>query len=1411
MHRIRYLNGPKAAWAALLGALLLSPTCLWGVPADGGEHTFTQPDGTTIVLTLNGDEYFSWHETRTGYVVLRDQADQWWKYAVARTDTAGFRALDARVGQINPASIGLTPKALPDQDLLRALHERRRPPRDDLQSSTDGPARLPNPPLPASGVVRNIVILACFSDQWNGSTVSPSYGRPPSEYEDLFNQVGYTTDGAAGSVKDYYDEVTYGSLSIESIVTAWVLLPQNQAYYGANDGSGDDLAPQQMVIDAIAAADAAGLDFSSGDGDGDGWVDMLTIMHSGLDESWTGNPSEAIWSHRWAIQDQTVDGVTMSDYSTNPALRYDTTSITRIGVICHELGHVFGLPDLYDYSGTTSGAGKWCLMASGSWGAAYVGGMPTAHRPVHLSAWCKQELGLVQLTEVHSSNAVSLDQVETNAAVHVLRDGAANDEYFLIENRQDVGFDSDISLSASPGILIWHVDNGSNNNDLNNNDHPVVKLEEADANNSLGSRASPIQAGDSWRSGNGIVGGFQDQTDFASANSMLYQLGSPYERFDNSAYYTYNRLTGFSASGPTMGYHAQTLLATLADQTVSTGSYTVSWPACTNATLYELQEGAATIVTSFSDGAESETAMHSDWQVIGDEHRTSDGQYTGSYSYVFQHQGPQQMVLKRTFKLTGATTIVFYYQSRILDPGYLRLQISADDGTTWATLGTYNGNVDWSHVTITNAELLSAVPLSSTCIVRLDWGYHNMGWSTFPPWGVAIDDFQILDMEMAETVWTTLSNSIATTSFDITGRSPGEYPYHVRAYANSAWQEFSPPAYVTVASQGVVATPTFDPVAGEYPGSVTVAISCLTDGATIHYTTDGSEPTGGSSVYVGPMPFTSDTTLKAKGFKDGWTDSQTATATYTVPPQQTVLLRILNTGGMVGGAVSVPLEVERFTGIGAITLRIGYSESVLLHTGVTSSVTGVSFVSSATDGVISIAWADLTAVNPINLGDGLLLHLEFTVLGNPSDTSPIDIETGTELADASGNPLGLELFPGTFSVTQGFDISGAVSSCQVGLGVPDVQLSLSGDTTGTVASAADGGYTFLGVHGDSLTVTPSKTTDLGGVNATDALKVVRHTAGIEPFPLQCQLVAGDVNGSGAVNATDALLIVRHTAGIAPLPAPSWRFLPAHRQYTPLASSLVAEDYEAIRMGDVNHSWQPDPGGAKPAVAADVVEIVLRGLVAATGDHVRVPIEFRGEAKIGALSLSLSYPSDMLSFRGIDEGSGAFRPIVGHQEGLIKIAWADMTGAAPAEAGPGTEIRLQFVAKGRVGQGKIRFLAETELADASGEVIPAGLSEASVTIDPSPGSHRLAQNYPNPFNAETSIRYHLRTRSRVDVSVLDVAGRTIVTLVDGIQSPGPRTIVWNGRDTDGRDMATGVYLCRLLVDGHTEIRKMTLLR
>src|SRR5439155_16407499 len=101
--------------------------------------------------------------------------------------------------------------------------------------------------------------------------------------------------------------------------------------------------------------------------------------------------------------------------------------------------------------------------------------------------------------------------------------------------------------------------------------------------------------------------------------------------------------------------------------------------------------------------------------------------------------------------------------------------------------------------------------------------------------------------------------------------------------------------------------------------------------------------------------------------------------------------------------------------------------------------------------------------------------------------------------------------------------------------------------------------------------------------------------------------------------------------------------------------------------------------------------------------------------------------------------------------------------------------------------------------------PAALDERA------PRAVRLAHNAPNPFNPATTIRFELSLPGRATLRILDVRARLVRVLADGPVGAGPQQVQWDGRDSRGRDAASGLYLYELRALGETRTRKMLLVR
>lgn len=332
-----------------------------------------------------------------------------------------------------------------------------------------------------------------------------------------------------GTAHDYYTEVSYGKVSLGGQVYGPYTGSQTRENYADNNyGIGDNFSRSAglLIWEACQQSDPS-VDYSEYDNDGDGYVDIFTVIHVGYGAEETDNVAD-IWSHEFSLSGWASyggPGVYVTDdpdparpgsnikidvYTINPELSDYSISgkISNIGVFCHEWGHGFGLPDLYITEGQYAGGaglGYFCLMASGSWAGDKPGSVP-----VHPCAWCKYLMGWVEpealergvLEEVSGAEFPTAAQTPSAWRIFANPGGAdwsftstGQGEYFLAENRRRTGFDAGL---PGDGLLILHVDESrSTNSDLEN---PLVGIMKASGDPSFLYTSGAGSASDLWSS-----------------------------------------------------------------------------------------------------------------------------------------------------------------------------------------------------------------------------------------------------------------------------------------------------------------------------------------------------------------------------------------------------------------------------------------------------------------------------------------------------------------------------------------------------------------------------------------------------------------------------------------------------------------------------------------------------------------------------------------------------------------------------------------------------------------------------------------------------------------------------------------------------------------------------------------------
>ncbi len=227
------------------------------------------------------------------------------------------------------------------------------------------------------------------------------------------------------------------------------------------------------LYEAVRAADRF-IDFSDYDRDHNGALtpDELQLMFivAGNEDAFSGpNAKPGIWAHTSCTDPNntpSADGVSLMGCSQrgNYAVfgeRHGSHDAT-IGIIAHELGHAaLNLPDLYDTTEQSAGVGYFALMSAGMWGRAGLGDLPGA-TPTHLCAWSKTVLNWVTPTTLTRADTMHVTfHATASKEYNVLKLPITADEYFLIENRHNSGYDrglQSVSFNFEGGLAIWHID-----------------------------------------------------------------------------------------------------------------------------------------------------------------------------------------------------------------------------------------------------------------------------------------------------------------------------------------------------------------------------------------------------------------------------------------------------------------------------------------------------------------------------------------------------------------------------------------------------------------------------------------------------------------------------------------------------------------------------------------------------------------------------------------------------------------------------------------------------------------------------------------------------------------------------------------------------------------------------------------
>jgi M6 family metalloprotease-like protein len=424
--------------AALLSAVWCDAAYLENVP-----QMVRQPDGTVLHLLATGDEFTSWLHDGAGFLILRDPADG--RLVYARRE--GGRVLPSRlvVGRDDPAAGGVVPGLRPEPtEAARAA----------MAGQRARVSALAAPGTPSFTAIENLVVFIRFADE-------PEFtqDRTLAAYEALFNAEG---DGAM-SMRSYFQAASYGQLAVRTsfypaaggpfVISYRAALPR--AHYmpfdattnpdGYDGEAAREAREMALLADAIGAIGPQVPASLAIDGNGDGEVDNVCFIVTGTPTAW----STLLWPHQWSLsgRNATINSKRVASFN------FQLETMVQVGVLCHEMTHTLGAPDLYHYaSDGLTPVGRWDLMAS------------TTTPPQQINAYFKYRyLGWIkELPAITTSGTYELAPLSAGPNCYKIASPNAPREYFLLEYRSRAGaFDGTVPGS---GLVAYRINTGVQGN-----------------------------------------------------------------------------------------------------------------------------------------------------------------------------------------------------------------------------------------------------------------------------------------------------------------------------------------------------------------------------------------------------------------------------------------------------------------------------------------------------------------------------------------------------------------------------------------------------------------------------------------------------------------------------------------------------------------------------------------------------------------------------------------------------------------------------------------------------------------------------------------------------------------------------------------------------------------------------------
>lgn len=404
------------------------------IPAKKLQKVITLTNGTQVSVELRGDEYLSWWEGTDGTAYR------------ATADDAVFEAFDLEAQK--PAAAARRARA--EQGRVARLARVK----NSLKGADDKMRGLGGDHITYKGVKKGLVVLVDFKNKKFAD------GHDLEYYKNVINGKDFSDEeeGYVGSVRDYFLAQSNGQFELDFDVVGPVTMSKNYGYYGNDGAYQKDEKVYEMIKEACDGIQDK-VNLKDYDWDGDGEADQVFFLYAGLGQA-SGGSAGTVWPHEselryWPCGVLSYSTGKINTYACANELQPETQGSSRyisagIGTICHEFSHCLGFADMYDTTGSGGyGMSVFDVMDQGSYnGNGFV--------PCNYTAFERIYAGWVEAIELESPATVKdMKSVSDYGRPFIMYNYKNTNEYFLMENRQNTGWDK--GLYGSNGLLIVHV------------------------------------------------------------------------------------------------------------------------------------------------------------------------------------------------------------------------------------------------------------------------------------------------------------------------------------------------------------------------------------------------------------------------------------------------------------------------------------------------------------------------------------------------------------------------------------------------------------------------------------------------------------------------------------------------------------------------------------------------------------------------------------------------------------------------------------------------------------------------------------------------------------------------------------------------------------------------------------------